>query len=306
MDIGIMIEGQDGLTWTKWQRLARAVEDLGFTGLYRSDHYTNASPPNKASLELWISLTWLASHTARIAFGPLVTPASFRHPSITARMAAAVDDLSKGRLRLGLGAGWQAREHQMFGRELLDVGPRFDRFREYLEVVTRLLRSDEPVSFEGEYYALRDAILLPRPQRSGGPPITVGGNGPKRTLPLAAEFADEWNAVFCTPERWMELNARLDHLLAVRGRDPDDVRRTMMTTIIFGSDEAALRARLEERGQSATEARSSGAIVGTSGAVRDQLSAWAEAGLDGVMLQWLDMEDVEGLAALSEAVREVL
>ena len=302
MDIGIMIEGQDGLTWPKWQRLARAVEDLGFAGLYRSDHYTNPSPPDQASLELWVSLTWLASHTDRIVFGPLVTPASFRHPTITARMAVAVDDLSRGRLRLGLGAGWQEREHRMFGRALLDIGPRFDRFREYLEVVTRLLRSDEPVTFAGDYYTLREAVLLPRPQRPGGPPITVGGNGPRRTLPLASEFADEWNAVYCTRSRWTELNERLDRLLAGRGRDPGEVRRTMMTGILFGADEAALRARLEDRGQSAEEARASGAVVGTPGAVRDQLGALADAGLDGVMLQWMDVEDLEGLASLGEAV----
>jgi F420-dependent oxidoreductase-like protein len=302
MDISIMIEGQDGLTWSKWQRLARAVEDLGFAGLFRSDHYTNPSPPDKPSLELWVSLTWLASHTERIAFGPLVTPASFRHPSMTARMAAGVDDLSRGRLRLGLGAGWQEREHRMFGRALLDVGPRFDRYREYLEVVTRLLQSDDPVSFEGEYYTLREAILLPRPQRPGGPPITVGGNGRKRTLPLAAEFADEWNAVYCTPARWTDLNARLDRLLATQGRDPDEVRRTMMTGIVFGEDESALRARLASRGQSAQEARENGAIVGTPGAVRDQLGALMDAGLDGVMLQWLDLDDVDGLASFSQAV----
>jgi F420-dependent oxidoreductase-like protein len=302
MDISIMIEGQDGLTWSKWQRLARAVEDLGFAGLFRSDHYTNPSPPDKPSLELWVSLTWLASHTERIVFGPLVTPASFCHPSMTARMAAGVDDLSRGRLRLGLGAGWQEREHRMFGRALLDVGPRFDRYREYLEVVTRLLQSDDPVSFEGEYYTLREAILLPRPQRPGGPPITVGGNGRKRTLPLAAEFADEWNAVYCTPARWTDLNARLDRLLATQGRDPDEVRRTMMTGIVFGEDESALRARLASRGQSAQEARENGAIVGTPGAVRDQLGALMDAGLDGVMLQWLDLDDVDGLASFSQAV----
>ena len=106
LEIAITIEGQNGLTWPRWQRIAAAVEDLGFAGLYRSDHYTNAGPPDKESLELWVSLTWLASHTSRIAFGPLVSPLSFRDPSMPARMAAAVDDLSSGRLILGLGAGW--------------------------------------------------------------------------------------------------------------------------------------------------------------------------------------------------------
>jgi alkanesulfonate monooxygenase SsuD/methylene tetrahydromethanopterin reductase-like flavin-dependent oxidoreductase (luciferase family) len=108
IEIAIMIEGQDGLNWQRWQQIANVVEELGFVGLYRSDHYANASPPDKDSLELWTSLTWLASHTERIEFGPLVTPVSFRHPTMTARMAAAVDDLSEGRLHLGLGAGWQS------------------------------------------------------------------------------------------------------------------------------------------------------------------------------------------------------
>lgn len=124
MELSIMIEGQDGLTWPRWQRLAQAAEDFGFAGLYRSDHYTNMNPPEKDSLELWVSLTWLASHTKRIHFGSLVAPFSFRHPSMTARMAAAVDDLSDGRLVLGLGAGWQVREHEMFGLDLLELPER--------------------------------------------------------------------------------------------------------------------------------------------------------------------------------------
>src|SRR5574341_2492695 len=101
LEIAIMIEGQNGLTWPRWQNIVRAVEDLGFAGLYRSDHFTNANPPDKESLELWVSLVWLAANTSRIEFGPLVTPFSFRHPALTARMAAAVDDLSSGRLTLG-------------------------------------------------------------------------------------------------------------------------------------------------------------------------------------------------------------
>src|SRR5512136_1176131 len=135
MDIAIMIEGQNGLNWPRWQRTARAVEDLGFAGLYRSDHFTNSDPPDLDSLELWTSLTWLASHTQRIEFGPLVSPLSFRNPVITARMAAAVDELSEVRLILGLGAGWQEREHQLFGFDLLPMKQRFERFEEGLEVI---------------------------------------------------------------------------------------------------------------------------------------------------------------------------
>src|SRR5512139_647255 len=124
IEIAIMLEGQDGLNWQRWQRIARLVEDQGYVGLYRSDHYTNPEPPDEDSLELWVSLTWLASHTSRIEFGPLVSPFSFRHPTMIARMASAIDDLSGGRLVLGLGAGWQEREHHNYGWDLLPVKER--------------------------------------------------------------------------------------------------------------------------------------------------------------------------------------
>lgn len=300
IEVAIMIESQDGLNWPRWQRIGRAVEDLGFVGLYRSDHFTNPEPPDLDSLDLWLSLTWLASHTQRIEFGPLVTPVSFRHPVHTARMGLQVDNLSGGRLTLGLGAGWQEREHASFGFDLLDIPKRFARFEEGLEVITRLVRSDEPVDFQGEFYRLHDAILLPRPQRPGGPPILVGGNGRRRTLPLAAEYADEWNAVFVGPTRFAELSARLDGLLQQRGRQPGEVRRSVMTNLVFGRDEAELRGKL--RGRSAAELRAEGHIVGTPGDVVEQLGRLAEAGVQRVMLQWLDLDDLEGLEAMAHTV----
>jgi alkanesulfonate monooxygenase SsuD/methylene tetrahydromethanopterin reductase-like flavin-dependent oxidoreductase (luciferase family) len=168
IDVALMLEGQNGLTWSRWQQMAQAAEDLGFTGLYRSDHYTNANPPDKDSLELWVSLTWLASHTERIEFGSLVSPVSFRQPTMTARMAAAVDDLSNGRFTLGLGAGWQEREHHNYSWDLLDVPQRFKRFEEGLQIITQLLNSDDPFDFAGDYYQVYEGILLPRPQRPGG------------------------------------------------------------------------------------------------------------------------------------------
>jgi F420-dependent oxidoreductase-like protein len=300
MDIALMIEGQDGLTWPRWQRLARAAEDLGFAGLYRSDHYTNAGPPDRESLELWVSLTWLASHTSRIEFGPIVSPVSFRHPPMTARVAAAVDDLSGGRLQLGLGAGWQEREHTNFGMELLERGPRLNRFAEALEVITGLLRSDEPVSFSGEYYTLRDAILLPRPQRPGGPPIIIGGNGPQRTLPLVAQYADEWNAVFITPERFRELSARLDGLLAARGRAPESLRRSLMNGSAFGRDEAEVQSQLAGRSRDDLAAR--GVLIGTPGEVVEQIGRFAEAGVQRLMVQWTALDDLDRLEAFSARV----
>lgn len=300
MEVAIMIEGQDGLTWPRWQRLVRAVEDLGFVGLYRSDHYTNADPPDKPSLELWVSLTWLASHTRRIEFGPLVSPVSFRHPTMTARMAAAVDDLSGGRLTLGLGAGWQEREHHNYGWDLLDKPDRFDRFEEGLEVVSRLLHQEQPVDFSGRYYRLSEAVLLPRPLRPGGPPILIGGNGPTRTLPLVARYADEWNGVFITAARYAELNARLDGLLEERGRRPGEVRRSLMTQVVFGRNEMELKQKLEVH--TLAELRQAGHVVGTPAGVNEQLAELAEVGVQRVMLQWLEQDDLDRLEALAKAV----
>ncbi len=294
-----MIEGQAGLNWQRWQSLVRLVEELGFAGLYRSDHFTNSEPPDEDSLELWLSLTWLAAHTRRIEFGPLVSPFSFRDPVFTARMAAQVDDLSGGRLRLGLGAGWQAREHRMFGYDLLDMRGRFARFEEGLQVVTRLLKSDGRVTFSGKYYQLQDAILLPRPQRAGGPPIVIGGNGIRATLPMVARYADEWNAVLITAAQFQTLSQVLDRYLEESGRAPERVRRTLMTGIRFGRTEAELRDDL--RGRSAEELRERGIIVGQASAVQDQLGALAKAGVQRVMLQWLRLDDLDGLAALADA-----
>jgi F420-dependent oxidoreductase-like protein len=300
IEVALMFEGQDGLTWDIWQRIAGIAEDRGFVGLYRSDHFTNGNPPDKNSLECWISLAWLASHTTRIEFGPMVSPISFRDPRMMARQAAAIDDLSGGRLYLGLGAGWQEREHTNFGYDLLERGPRFARFQEGCEVATRLLKSDQPVTFSGEYYQLHEAVLLPRPQRPGGPRIVIGGNGPLRTLPMAARYADEWNCVYQTPEKFAVLSARLDDLLREQGRQPSDVRRTMMTGVFLARDNAELERRMAGRAPAALRAR--GALVGTGEEIKAQLAEIEAAGIERVMLQWLDMQDFEGMEALGRQV----
>lgn len=302
LEIAIMIEGQNGLTWAHWQNIARLVEDAGFVGLYRSDHFTNMNPPDKDSLELWVSLTWLACNTKRIEFGPLVTPVSFRHPALTARMAAAVDDLSNGRLTLGLGAGWQEREHHLFGFDLLDATSRFERFEEGLQIVTQLLRHDSPTSFDGKYFQLREAILRPRPHRSNGPRILVGGTGKKRTPHLVARYADEWNSMFQTPEQFNESNGRLDAALKTAGRDPQSVRRSMMTGCVFAEDESELKQALEARGRTLDDLLQRGIVTGVPGMVKDQLHRLESAGLERIMLQWLDLDDLAGLEALAKAV----
>ncbi len=273
--ISIQVEGQNGLTWARWIALATEVEELGFAGLFRSDHFTNGRGPDLDSLELIVSLTWLASNTRRIHFGSLVAPLSFRDPRMLARQAAALDDLSGGRMILGLGAGWQEREHTTFGYDLGDIPTRMARFTEGLELVTRLLRDEEPVTFDGEYFQTREARLLPRPERPGGPRLLIGGNGEKRTLPLVARYADIWNALFMPAEDFRALSARLDELLRAAGRKPEDVRRTIMLPLAFDpSDE---------------------------GEVRKQIAAYSEAGAEELIFQWLALDDLEGLRAFARA-----
>ena len=302
LEIAIMIEGQNGLTWPRWQAIVPLVEDLGFVGLYRSDHFTNARPPDLPSLELWVSLTWLAAHTTRIEFGPLVTPFSFRHPALTARMAAAVDDLSAGRLTLGLGAGWQEREHQLFGFHLLDMDGRFGRFQEGMECVTRLLQSAEPVTFDGRYFHLQDAELLPHPQRPGGPRILVGGNGLRRTLPLVARYASEWNANFLSAAEFQKASLRLDELLVAAGRPPEDVRRSLMTSCYFATDAQGLDRKLAASGRSRQQLLDRGMIVGVGSEVIEQLQQRSDAGVQRIMLQWLDLDDLDGLREFAKVV----
>jgi F420-dependent oxidoreductase-like protein len=312
--ISIMIEGQNGLTWPYWKRLVADVDQLGFAGLFRSDHFTNARPPDKDSLEMIVSLTYLADHSQHIHFGPLVAPVSFRHPTLLARQAVALDDLSNGRMILGIGAGWQEREHTLFGHELGDVPMRMARLEEGLEVITLLLHSDEPVTFEGKYYHLRGATLLPRPQRKGGPSILIGGNGQKRTLPLVARYADIWNGTFLSPHDFRERSTHLDKLLEEAGRQPGSVRRTMMHTLQFGRDIAALDKRLNGRHKDpnltgkpleeviSTMRANSDAIVGTPEMVIEQIKTYGDAGVEELMLQWFDLDDIEGIHDFAKSV----
>jgi F420-dependent oxidoreductase-like protein len=311
--ISIQIEGQNGLTWPYWKRLVTEVEDLGFAGLFRSDHFTNMRPPDKDSLELIVSLAYLADHSRHIHFGPLVSPISFRDPTLLVRQAAALDDLSNGRMILGLGAGWQEREHRLFGHDLGDIPTRMTRFEEGLEVITRLLNSYEPVTYEGKFFQLREALLLPRPQRPRGPEIMIGGNGRKRTLPLVVRFADIWNGNFLSPSAFEERSSMLDELLRTAGRNPSDVKRTVMLSLTFGRDMTELDRRLSwlrdhpnYAGKSLdaviNELSNDGAIVGTPDMIVEQINAYGKVGADELVLQWFDLDDIDGLRAFASSV----
>ncbi len=307
-----MVEGQAGLTWERWKTLAARVEQWGFAGLYRSDHFTNPSPPNQNSLEMIVSLAHLADHSRNVHFGPLVAPFSFRDPAMLARQAAHLDALSNGRMILGVGAGWMQREHDLFGYPLLDVPARMERFAEGLHVVHALLKSDAPVSFGGKFYTLRDAEILPRPFKTK---ILVGGNGVHKTLPLTAKYADVWNGVQLSPAQFQELAAKLDGYLRDAGRATTELKKTAATFIFFGRTPEALEqrvARFRKRFQEwrdlpleqlLAELRAANhSITGLADEVIPQIRAYANAGVQELMLQIYDSDDVDGLDAFAEQV----
>jgi len=271
--ISIQIEGQNGLTWPRWKRIVEEVERLGFAGLFRSDHFTNAQPPDIESLEAIVSLAYVADQSQRLHFGPLVSPLSMRDPRMLARQAAALDDLSGGRFILGVGAGWQEREHTLFGYDLGDIPTRMARFEEGVQVITRLLQSDEPVTFEGRFFRLQGATLLPRPARRGSPSILIGGNGVQRTLPLVARYADVWNAVYLPLQDFRERSARLDDLLQAQGRTPSDVKRSIM---------------MPQPDLSAPDV------------LRQQIADYGAAGVDELIYQWLDLDNIDGLRTFAQ------
>lgn len=295
-----MIEGQSGLTWPRWQRLVRAVEDLGFAALYRSDHLIGAQPPDEPVLELWTSLTWLASHTQRIEFGPLVSPLTFRHPVHLAQAAVSLAELSSGRFTLGLGAGWSRREHEMYGFEMFSPSQRMDRFEEGLSIISHLLHSSAPATFDGGFFRVHEAVLVPPPAAGNGPRILVAGRGRKRSLPLAATYADEWNVMFVAPDELSAMNAQLDELLIAGGRRPADLRRTVMQGVDVGRTESEVEAKRQARAWAFW--RESGLVAGTAPRLRERLAEFERAGAQRIMLQWLDLDDLAGLELLARAV----
>jgi alkanesulfonate monooxygenase SsuD/methylene tetrahydromethanopterin reductase-like flavin-dependent oxidoreductase (luciferase family) len=224
---------------------------------------------------------------------------------MTARMAAAVDDLSGGRLILGVGAGWQEREHKNYGWDLLDVSERFQRFEEGLEIIARLLKSDRPLNYDGKYYQLTEAVLLPRPQRNGGPSLLIGGNGMKRTLSLAAQYADEWNGVFLTPKEYKIRDVLLDDLIIGQGRKPGDVKRSLMTGCVYGKTQNAIAEKVAARTnaqRTSDDLRQRGLVVGTADEIMIQIQQLELAGVERVILQWLDLDDMTGLGELAGTI----
>jgi len=309
MRVGIMIEAQEGLTWERWLRLVQAAEDMGYESLCRSDHLTGLwGESRRPSLETWTSLTMLAMRTRRIRFGPLVSPITFYQPALLAKMAVALDTLSNGRLDLGLGGGWNEHEHTMFGIPLPPLRERLDR----LEAAARYIRAlgvGEPVTLEQPYYPLRKAVNYPLP-RHGRLRLVIGGRGEKRTLRIAAEFADEWNVTRVDPDGFRRKREVLaQHCAAVR-RDPESIERSLMIPLAIGRDRtdvtqriAAARATFPQMPADEESWRKASFLVGAPADVVASLRTWQAAGVQRVLLQMLDMED---LAAIELVARHVL
>jgi alkanesulfonate monooxygenase SsuD/methylene tetrahydromethanopterin reductase-like flavin-dependent oxidoreductase (luciferase family) len=308
LGFGIMIEGQEGLTWPRWRRLASAAEDLGYDALFRSDHLTGLfGDPRRPSLETWASLTWLASATRRIRFGPLVSPLTFYHPALLAKRAAAVAELSGGRLDLGIGAGWHAGEHAMFGIPFPSLRERLDR----LECGARAIRAlgeGVPVTLEQPYFPLLAAESYPLPP-GGRVPLVVGGRGEKRTLRVVAQYADEWNVTRVTFEDFAAKRAVLERHCASVGRDPSTIARSLMIPIVAGrsSSEVAertarVRAVFPLLPADETGWRKAGFLAGSCEHIARDLERWEALGIGRVMLQVLDQEDIDMLELIAREI----
>jgi F420-dependent oxidoreductase-like protein len=312
--VGVMIEGQEGLTWDRWRTIAQTVEALGFESLWRSDHlFSLFGLPTRPGLDTWASLTALATATHRIRFGPLVCPITFYHPSLLARHAAAVDVLSGGRLELGVGAGWHDREHQAFGIPYPPVGERIRRLDEAAQVI-RALWGDGPAQFAGRYYRLDGAVGWPKPLQRPRIPMVVGGRGP-RVLEVVARHADEWNCAGGRPPA--DVRAKTEILTAACeriGRDPRTIRRSWMGAFLIGENGAALERRAKKIQEivpprASTPAatlpdvlRREGWLVGSPQDIVGQIQGLAAEGIERFMLQFFDQEDLDALRLVAQEV----
>ncbi len=304
MRIGLMIEGQNDLTWERWLHIAALTERLGFASLFRSDHYFTGVRQMQ-SLEAWLSFAAIAREPHSYRFGALVTPVTFRRPVNDARMAAQLDLLSGGRFVMGLGAGWNEAEHRAYGIPFPLMKERFDRLDEAVRLM-RALWTERPASFGGRFYQL-DGVNYQPPPAPGRPPVLIGGAGERRTLRIAAEHADEWNCVTVTePRGYVRKCEALERHCEAVGRDPASIARSMMVFPLAAPNERALaavtaktmahfgldpeasprvfRERMEGRGL----------LSGTTGEVVEKLGRLAELGLQEMVLQHMDFDSDEG------------
>jgi len=309
MRVCLMIEGQEGVTWEDWVRLARLAEKHGFEGLFRSDHYTAIIRPQADALDAWATLAGLAAITERIRLGTLVSPATFRHPSVLARMAVTVDHISGGRVDVGMGAGWYEREHLEHGFRFLDAKQRFDLLAEQVEIVVRSWTEDA-FDHRGASYELREQTALPRPVQRPHPRLVLGGTVKPRFAVLAARFADEVNTLGAPNEELRERRERLDDACREAGRDPATLGFSVMTACFVGPDRNEVLERIGTffaiRGGGDTDAeqmleeRRTTWLAGTVDEVQARIGELAALGVDRVMLQHLNHADDDMVALIGE------
>ena len=303
MDIGLMIPAHVGLNWESWRHVLALTERLGFSSLFRSDHYF-VRHQDVDSLEAYLSFVMAATETSTVRFGPMVSPVTFRHPVDLARMAAQIDLLSGGRFVLGLGAGWAQAEHEAYGLPFPGMKERMDRLGDALYLI-RALWEESPANYQGQFYSLDNVDMRPKPA-SGRPPILVGGMGEKRTLRMVAEHADEWNVVNVTTEAYAhKADVLAEHCEAV-GRDPATIRRSFDTSAMIGPDPAthdavtmAVRYWLapdlpEDPAAARAEAVGRGFLTGGTDEIVDWLGKLSEMGVTEVQFLHvlLDRDDV--------------
>jgi F420-dependent oxidoreductase-like protein len=302
--INLMVEGQEGVEWEHWLALATAAEAAGLEGLFRSDHYRSLGNGDPlGSLDAWTTLAGLAARTERIRLGTMVSPATFRHPSVLGRAATTVDHISGGRAELGLGAGWYEREHRAFGFPFPSLGERMEVFEEQAEVIVGQWTT-ESFSYSGRHYRLEDCDALPKPVQRPHPPLIVGGAGKRRTVEVAARLGQEYNVVAPTVDESRDLRRRMDAACERHGRDPSSLVLSAMCTVVVGADTADVEARaqrLVDRGYEAGDGASALAenrdrwVCGTVDEAVQRLRDLADAGVERIMLQHLLHDDLDAV-----------
>ncbi len=310
MRVNLMIEGQESVTWEQWVALAQACEAAGLEGLFRSDHYQSVQGElDRSSLDAWVTLAALGTVTGRIRLGTMVSPTSFRHPSVLAKAAVTADHVSDGRVELGIGAGWSKIEHDTYGFPYHDLGTRYDVFEEQLEIIARQL-AGETFDFDGDHYTLVACRARPEPIQAHLPIIVGGGAGP-RSVRNAVAWADEYNSVYVAADTIREQHARIVQACDAAGREP--LAHSLMAPCLIGRDQDDLRQRarrwqtwLGDDGDGDVDAwlagRDDAWIVGTPDQVNDALEVLAAAGIERVMLQNLLHDDLDAVALLGELV----
>lgn len=299
-----MIEGQEGVSWEQWIALARASEDHPVPTLFRSDHYMNLDGhhPERESLDAWGTLNALAAVTSKLRLGTLVSPATFRHPSNLAKLVATADQISGGRVELGLGAGWHEREHEAYGFPFPSTRTRMDVLTEQLQIVLGSW-TENPFSFHGEHYHLRELDAQPKPVQKPHPPLIMGGNAGPRSASLAARFADEYNTAFPRVPDARERRQRIIEACERAGREP--IPFSVMTGFVVGSDRSEYEARVRRVTERTGGDRDAfladppgGWITGTLDEAAEQLHALKEAGVSRVMCQHLLHDELDVVALI--------